>query len=876
MSDMSMLPLSLVPLAPEGSIPPSTPPSASTPASAAATTTAFAWPAPPTPGYPGATALAAGEACELEGPGGKVNAGRLISVDGDTGKLQVQIPPARSTLSLKFSQFRRLSLMRVLEPQACADDAAFDATTPLLPQRLLQPLRLRFSDGVSLTIDSVGVVDTPLGLFTFTPVDATGRVQRNLYPRPLLASFAPVSDDEVIDFSTEDQATEPMALDELPHPAAPAPVVDAALAAAAAAAPLPRARQLGDMLATHQITSPEQLSAAIDQQARMPMVRIGEALLGLGFITEEKLTEALQLQSRDRRLPLGELLVSRGTVSRADLETALARKMGYPMVDVSAFPVEPEAALRLPVAAARRLPALPLMMRGGRLVVALEDPSARNALDEIEFSAQCKVLPVLARAGSLSGVIERVYQRLGKDSIEPSADLSLAFNMDHDGADSANKLLASLEQQQTHDSHEDETPIEQSDNSLVRLINTMILEAQQQRVSDIHIECQPNTEKVRVRFRRDGVLKPYIELPHTYRQALVARIKIMCDLDISERRKPQDGKINFGRWMQGHKLELQMATIPTANGLEDVVMRLLASARTMPLEGMGLQPDTLSKLKAVIERPYGMVLCVGPTGSGKTTTLHAALGHINTPERKIWTAEDPVEITQPGLRQVQVNPKIDWTFAKALRAFLRADPDVVMVGEIRDGETAQMAIEASLTGHLVMSTLHTNSAPETVTRLLDMGMDPFSFADSLLAVLAQRLVRRLCKHCVTHHPATVEDMQALVDEYLFAFADPEQRPSREALLNEWTARYGVDGVLLHHHAPGCPKCDNSGFAGRVGLHELLVVSRELRHLIQTSARAEELQRVAMGEGMRTLRQDGIHKVLAGLTAIEEVRAISNS
>ncbi|OGB00184.1 MAG: pilus assembly protein PilB [Burkholderiales bacterium RIFCSPHIGHO2_12_FULL_69_20] len=629
-------------------------------------------------------------------------------------------------------------------------------------------------------------------------------------------------------------------------------------------------------MATHQITSPEQLSAAIDQQARMPMVRIGEALLGLGFITEEKLTEALQLQSRDRRLPLGELLVSRGTVSRADLETALARKMGYPMVDVSAFPVEPEAALRLPVAAARRLPALPLMMRGGRLVVALEDPSARNALDEIEFSAQCKVLPVLARAGSLSGVIERVYQRLGKDSIEPSADLSLAFNMDHDGADSANKLLASLEQQQTHDSHEDETPIEQSDNSLVRLINTMILEAQQQRVSDIHIECQPNTEKVRVRFRRDGVLKPYIELPHTYRQALVARIKIMCDLDISERRKPQDGKINFGRWMQGHKLELRVATIPTANGLEDVVMRLLASARTMPLEGMGLQPDTLSKLKAVIERPYGMVLCVGPTGSGKTTTLHAALGHINTPERKIWTAEDPVEITQPGLRQVQVNPKIDWTFAKALRAFLRADPDVVMVGEIRDGETAQMAIEASLTGHLVMSTLHTNSAPETVTRLLDMGMDPFSFADSLLAVLAQRLVRRLCKHCVTHHPATVEDMQALVDEYLFAFADPEQRPSREALLNEWTARYGVDGVLLHHHAPGCPKCDNSGFAGRVGLHELLVVSRELRHLIQTSARAEELQRVAMGEGMRTLRQDGIHKVLAGLTAIEEVRAISNS
>jgi type II secretory ATPase GspE/PulE/Tfp pilus assembly ATPase PilB-like protein len=255
-----------------------------------------------------------------------------------------------------------------------------------------------------------------------------------------------------------------------------------------------------------------------------------------------------------------------------------------------------------------------------------------------------------------------------------------------------------------------------------------------------------------------------------------------------------------------------VATIPTANGLEDVVMRLLASAKTLPLEGMGMQPDTLQRLKTAIERPYGMVLCVGPTGSGKTTTLHAALGHINTPERKIWTAEDPVEITQPGLRQVQVNPKIDWTFAKALRAFLRADPDVVMVGEIRDAETAGMAVEASLTGHLVMSTLHTNSAPETVTRLLDMGMDPFSFADSLLAVLAQRLVRRLCKHCVTTRPATPEDLQGLVDGYLFSYPDASQRPDADALLADWTQRFGVNGQLLHHHAPGCPHCDNSGYS----------------------------------------------------------------
>jgi len=858
MSDMS-LPLSLVPLAPDDSAPlsPISLPAAAAAALARPGAEPFAWPTPPTPGYPAPTCQTEPEPCEIEGPNGKVSAGRLSFFDAEAGLVHLLVASSRGTLTLKLSQFRRLTLTRPLAPLPPPAGAAFDATTPLLPHRTQVSVNLRFKDGQTSTLDSVGQVETPLGLFTFAPLDVAGNVLRSFYPRAMLApeSFSP----RIGELLLAQQATTPMQLDK-------ATTEQAHL----------RSRKLGDILLTQQIVTPAQLLLAIDQQAKMPMVRIGEALLALGYLTEAKLADALTLQSRDRSLPLGELLVRRGDVTRADLQTALARKMGYPIVDVNAFPVEAEGALRLPISAARRLLALPLMMRGGRLVVALEDPSARNAIDEIEFSAQCKVLPVLARAGSLAAAIDRTYLRLGKDSIDPGLDLSGPLKLsDADSNDSADKLLASLEQQHGPASRDDETPIEQSDNSLVRLINTTILEARHQGVSDIHIECQPGVEKVRIRFRRDGVLRPYIELPASYRSALVARIKIMCDLDISERRKPQDGKINFGRWMQGQKLELRVATIPTANGLEDVVMRLLASAKTLPLEGMGLHPDTLAKLKAVIERPYGMVLCVGPTGSGKTTTLHAALGHINTPERKIWTAEDPVEITQAGLRQVQVNPKIDWTFAKALRAFLRADPDVVMVGEIRDSETAQMAIEASLTGHLVMSTLHTNSAPETVTRLLDMGMDPFSFADSLLAVLAQRLVRRWCKHCVASSPASLEDTQALLDEYLLSYPDPKQRPEREALLGEWTTRYGQDGVLHKHHAPGCAHCGQSGFSSRVGLHELLVVSRELRHLIQTSARAEELQRAAMNEGMRTLRQDGIHKVLAGLTAIEEVRAISN-
>ncbi len=400
----------------------------------------------------------------------------------------------------------------------------------------------------------------------------------------------------------------------------------------------------------------------------------------------------------------------------------------------------------------------------------------------------------------------------------------------------------------------------------------MILEAQAQGVSDIHVECPPGREKVRIRFRKDGRLRPYLELPPSYRSAVVARLKIMCDLDISERRKPQDGKIAFGKFAAGSRLELRVATIPTHGNHEDAVLRLLASTRPMPLDQLNISPRNLERFKQAVQRPCGMILCVGPTGSGKTTTLHSALGCINTPERKIWTAEDPIEITQPGLRQVQVNPRIDWTFAKALRAFLRADPDVIMVGEIRDHETAQTAIEASLTGHLVLSTLHTNSAAETVTRLLDMGMDPFNFADALLAVLAQRLVRRLCTGCRVASPATPADESELLHDYLHAGAGSTGAPAADTLLAEWRARWGSDGRLTRWHAGGCAQCDGSGYRGRTGIHELMPVTRTLRQMIQTGQRADALLAQALAEGMRTLRQDGIEKVLAGATSIDEVRA----
>jgi len=626
-----------------------------------------------------------------------------------------------------------------------------------------------------------------------------------------------------------------------------------------------------------EVVVPEQLLRALEAQSRMPIARIGEALVSLGMINDAQLRAGLAQQQTEPQVPLGETLVRMGIVNRGQLRTALVRKMGYPLVNLHLFPVSSEALAKVSHAVARRLQLMPLMLHDGRLIVALEDLSNQHsAIDEVEFIAQMKVIPVVGQCIELDSVLQKAYEKVGEQATGFTFGIDPARPIEFDMAGTS-ELLQTLEKEGPA-APSVEAPIEQSDNSLVRMINSMILEAHREGASDIHIESYPGQEKTRIRFRRDGRLYTYLELPPSYRNAIVARVKIMCDLDISEKRKPQDGKINFAKFMPQHRIELRVATIPTNSGLEDVVMRILASARPIPMNELGLSQRNLEQLTQAVERPYGMVLCVGPTGSGKTTTLHSALMHINTPERKIWTAEDPIEITQAGLRQVQVNPRIDWTFAKALRAFVRADPDVIMVGEIRDEETAKTAIEASLTGHLVLSTLHTNNATETVTRLLDMGMDPFNFADSLLAVLAQRLVRRLCTDCVGSSPASPEKVEELLADYMHAFGSGEasKEQQREAVRADWLHRYGRDGQLQVYRSLGCKHCSNTGFRGRVGIHELMVISKNLRRLVQNGARAEELQGAALHEGMRTLRQDGIDKVLAGKTTIEEVRSTSNA
>ena len=417
-----------------------------------------------------------------------------------------------------------------------------------------------------------------------------------------------------------------------------------------------------------------------------------------------------------------------------------------------------------------------------------------------------------------------------------------------------------------------------ADNELVKLVNKIIVDAYKMGASDIHIEPMPGKGKTGIRLRKDGSLLSYIEVPSTYRNALVTRLKIMCDLDISEKRKPQDGKIKFKKYGP-LDIELRVATIPSQGGVEDVVMRILASGDPIPMDKMGFSDRNLELIKKTVSKPYGLFFVCGPTGSGKTTTLHSILKHINTPDTKIWTAEDPVEITQKGLRQVQINKKAGLDFATIMRAFLRADPDVIMVGEMRDKETVSIGIEASLTGHLVFATLHTNSAPESINRLLDMGMDPFNFADALLGILAQRLAKRLCKDCKKAHVATQDEIKALLTEYageLMTTATWKNDPNSayKALYAEWVKLFGDDkGQITLYEKVGCEKCSGTGYRGRVGLHELLIGTDPMKKAIQEHARVAELFAIALEEGMRTLKQDGMEKVLLGITDIHQVRAV---
>jgi len=567
-------------------------------------------------------------------------------------------------------------------------------------------------------------------------------------------------------------------------------------------------------------------------------------LITHNIITEKELNEAMAT-ARKKKVSVESVLISDFNVPKEEIGKSLSQYYRVPFIAYDENMVIPGELLKgLKPNFLKNNGFVPIAQTDGKVVVAMENPDHLPARDTIK-----RLIPDK----------EFRYCVAIKEDILKIVDLFFDVKKSNLLGDtkSIEDILGKLEGFEDEEEDEEVERVSEEDGVIVQLVNKMIIDAHNRNASDIHIEPRPGKQNAVIRFRIDGACQVYQTIPYTFKRAIVSRIKIMSDLDISERRLPQDGKIKFKKYAP-LDIELRVATIPTAGGVEDVVLRLLASGEPIPLEKMGMRERDYKAFIDMITKPYGIVLVVGPTGSGKTTTLHAALKYINRPEVKIWTAEDPVEITQEGLRQVQVQPKIGFDFARAMRAFLRADPDVIMVGEMRDHETVATAIEASLTGHLVFSTLHTNSAPETITRLLDMGMDPFNFADAILGILAQRLVRTLCKDCKEKYHPTQEEFDAL-------------RRAYEGDFDALGFEYNSDLVL--YRPKGCPKCGNTGYRGRVAIHELLVGTDEMKSLIQNRARMEELRQQAIKDGMITLMQDGIRKVLLGYTDLIQVRKV---
>ncbi|NEX62237.1 GspE/PulE family protein [Noviherbaspirillum galbum] len=760
---------------------------------------------------------------------GKRTVGKVLRID--TGAEIIDFRAARGDTNalIPFSQIHSLHFKMPIGMRRL-DLSAESALEDFSKTQAVQRFSVRFKDQTTLDDETMGYVAEECGLFLFL-VSAPEKVHRMFIPADVIDSYQ--IGEQLGKLLVERNL---LSMEE----------VEAGLAEQNKL----RERKLGDYLQIKQLATQEQIEKALVAQKNRPQLRLGEALLQEEVITKDQLELALQAQSKDRTKPLGDILVNMGMVSFEAIKRVLAQKVGIPFVGLENYSFQSSMTRILPGDLVRKYVVMPLYHTETRIVVAMENPLMPDALKEISFVTRLAVDPVMASGEEIRTAIDRIY---GPEA--SGTDIS--------------ELVSQLDAQRDIDFElENRAHVTESDNLLVRLVNKIIIDAYVAGASDIHIESMRDNKPTRVRFRKDGIMSDYSNLPANFRNAVVSRIKIMSRLDISEKRHSQDGKINFEQFGPV-KLELRVVTIPTTDGVEDVVMRILAPPKAVSLGAIGLAEGVLDMLQQAVTKPHGLLFVCGPTGSGKTTTLHALLSYINTPERKIWTVEDPIEITQDGLRQVQVQQKAEWTFPLILRSFLRADPDVIMVGETRDKETAHIVIEASLTGHLVLSTMHTNSAVESVIRLLDFGLDPYNFGDALIGVVGQRLARRLCQSCRRPVAATEEQLAMLAHEYC---ADTDSNPAD--VLSDWRSRYQQsDGSITIFQAVGCKLCNETGYKGRVGIHEFLRNTSTIKRLIHTKASVPDIQALAMKEGMRTLRQDGIEKIFSGVTDWEQVKVI---
>jgi len=563
-------------------------------------------------------------------------------------------------------------------------------------------------------------------------------------------------------------------------------------------------------------------------------------LLENNLLTQDELEKAI-IQARLKNVVIESILMSDFKIAKKDVLASLSQFYNVEAVEFTQnIPIPGDLLAGLKIPFMRHHFWVPLREEDNKIVVAINNPHDQQRIGELRAlfpGRQFKFCVAL------------------KQDILKIIDL---FNQDEKQLADIEEILTMM-RQESSEIEVAESAVHEQDSAVVKLVNKIILDAYARGASDIHIEPFAGKESTRVRIRIDGDCSVYQTIPFNYRNAVVSRIKIMAEMDIAERRRPQDGTIKFNKF-GGKNIELRVATLPTQGGMEDVVMRILDGSEPLPLDLIGFSETNYNNFVEAISKPYGIIFVCGPTGSGKTTTLHSAMKYLNKTKTKIWTAEDPVEITQKGLRQVQIKPQIGLNFAAAMRSFLRADPDVIMVGEMRDAETTSIGIQASLTGHLVLSTLHTNSAPESISRLLDMGMDPFNFSDAILCILAQRLARTLCKKCrQPYHPA--------LDEYTSL--------AREYGLDDFNAEVNIqfNDELMLNKPIGCSDCNSSGFRGRMALHELLIGTDEIKLLIQNKAKINAIRTQAIKDGMRTLKQDGIEKVFNGHLNLRQVRKV---